>query len=528
MGRLGRDFRRGKLEALLGRADDEKMVRLVALVTAVIGGAAGAANAVTDLPEEAVGAQIGSPGYIAPWILETLVNELLAAPNQVIPVRGRYRTMRTESYAVLRRLTDLIIALENAEDGIFLAKHDVFTEMHRLTQRQFFWQRGVANAPALYRSLRLYGTGKAAEHFEREAGLSTSDFVKVGFWLASTLSDCEAVLRDTDLSEISVSPIVRERALARLAIGHAEARERTRGMRAGKLHTAYKPSLLRDYPVIAFGAAGERLRAPLPELITQRLTAGHYLDVVGGGAAVWTEIGERFEGYCVDYLTAMMAPMTVDGEFEYGPKKARRRTPDVLVSDGGELVLVAECKAKRMTFEARFAEDPVAEATGGYAEIAHGIFQLWRFRADVRRGVAGAPAMRDDCLAILLTVEPWLTMARNQEEDVLAIAHLLADECGIAPEERCPVPVCLIDDVEHVLQQGNARTFLAACREVAYGEKAGWILSVAHAAELQEPRPYPFTGAIGDYLPWWSDPATHQEPGEPALPTGAAKPLDRA
>lgn len=523
MGRLGRDFRRGKLEALLGRADDEKMVRLVALVTAALGGAAGAAKAVTDLPEEAVGAEIGSSPYIAPWILETFVNELLAAPKQTGPIRGRYRSVRTDSYAVLRRLTNLIISLENAEDGIFLAKHDVFTEMHRLTQRQFFWQRGVANAPALYRSLRLYGTGKAAEHFEREAGLSTSDFVKVGFWLASALSGREAVKRDTDLSEIGVSSTARERALARLALGHAEARERARWMRAGNLHTAYRPSLLRDYPVIAFGAASERLRAPLPELIIQRFTSGHYLDVVGGGAEVWTEIGERFEAYCVDYLTAVMAPLTVSGEYEYGPKKARRRTPDVLVTDGDELVLVAECKAKRMKFEARFAEDPVAEATAGYAEIARGIFQIWRFRADARRGVAGAPAMRDDCLAILLTVDPWLTMARNQEKDVLAAAHTLADEGGIAPEERCPVPVCLIDDVEHVLQQGTARTFLSACREVAYGEKAGWILSVAHAAELQEPRRYPFTDAIGEYLPWWSDHATNPEPAKPASPAGAAK-----
>ncbi len=515
MGRLGRDFRRGKLEALLGRADDEKMVRLVALVTAVFGGAAGAAKAVADLPDDAVGAQIGSPRYIAPWLLETLVNELLAAPKQAAPVRGRYRTVRTDSYAVLRRLTGLIISLENAEDGIFLAEHDVFTEMHRLAQRQFPWQRGVFNAPAFYRSLRLYGAGKAAEYFEREAGVSTSDFVKVGVWLAGALRSSEAVRRDTDLSELDILPEVRERALARLALSHAEARERTRRMRVGKLHTAYRPSLLRDYPVIAFGSAGDRLRAPLPELITHRFTAGHYLDVVGGGSAVWTEIGERFETYCVEYLAEMMAPLTVDGEHEYGPKKARRRTPDVLVSDGGELVLVAECKAKRMTFEARFAEDPVAEASAGYAEIARGIFQIWRFRADVRAGVAGAPAMRDDCLAILLTVDPWLTMARNQEKDVLAAARTLADVDGIAPKDRCPVPVCLIDDVEHVLQQGTAQTFLTACREVAYGEKVGWILSIAHAAELQEPKPYPFTGAIGDYLPWWSDHAKDPEPGKP-------------
>lgn len=49
-------------------------------MTGALGGAAGAANAETDLPEEVVGAEVGSGQYIAPWIPETFVNELLAAP----------------------------------------------------------------------------------------------------------------------------------------------------------------------------------------------------------------------------------------------------------------------------------------------------------------------------------------------------------------------------------------------------------------------------------------------------------------
>lgn len=44
--------------------------------------------------------------------------------------------------------------------------------------------------------------------------------------------------------------------------------------------------------------------------------------------------------------------------------KARFRTPDVLISDTRHVVCAVECKAKRMSFEARFADDPMVEDAG--------------------------------------------------------------------------------------------------------------------------------------------------------------------
>ncbi len=101
-----------------------------------------------------------------------------------------------------------------------------------------------------------------------------------------------------------------------------------------------------------------------------RYTSGLYLDVVQGGAAVWTDIGKRFETYVLEYLQAMMIPYDVSGEAVYGPKKARHRTPDVLVSSGAGIVAAVECKAKRMSFDARYADDPVAAASIGFEELA--------------------------------------------------------------------------------------------------------------------------------------------------------------
>jgi hypothetical protein len=471
------------------------MISLISAVAAVQSGNENALHAVQDLPREAIGAELGSPHYMPFWSLETLVNELLATPKPKRLGIGYTRVLNADTFNTLRMLNSILVKLENAEDSIFLAKYDVFYEMARIAQRQFHWQRGVASAPHFYRSMLLYGTGTAREFFEASVG--------TGVCMSGSLARAGLVLRHRDLSEVGVSPEVREAALARLVIPHAEARARAAKMRAGNRHTAYRPSILRDFPIISFGELGERLRAPIPELIMYRYTSGLYLDVVQGGSAVWTEIGRRFESYVLEYLQAMMSPYKVIGEQVYGPKKASRRTPDVLISGDAGVVAAVECKAKRMTFDARFADDPVSAATIGFDELAKGMFQIWRFFSHARRGLTGDIRVAPNCRGVIVTADSWLTMANNQAESVFTAALALADAEGdIEEQDRREIAFCQIDDVELALQFGTGDSFLTACNEIAAGEKKGFMLSVAHAMTRDEERPYPFSERIADLLPW--------------------------
>ncbi|WP_146191649.1 hypothetical protein [Azospirillum humicireducens] len=517
VGRLGRDVMRRKLERLLAQSVDEGMIALVSAIAQLQAGNPAPLQFLRDFPSEAVGASLQSDYHIPLWILETIVNELLATPKKPGFGVGMSRILRADRFASMRLLANVLIELENAEDGIFLAKHDVFTEMARIAQRQFPWQRGIANGPSVYRSLYLYGSGRAASFFESSAGITVSDFVKVGFYLSSRLGHASSTGRFQDLSSIAITPDQREAALAKYALPHAAARSHAMMIRADRRHTAYRPSILRDFPVITFGDRNERLRAPISELITYRFTSGLHRDVVTGGAAVWTEIGSRFEQYCLDYLQAMMRPFTVIGEQNYGTKKSRYRTPDVLVMNNGVVHLVAECKAKRMSFDARFSDDPAAAASLGFNEIAKGIFQIWRFFAHARTKVTDIVEVHSDCQGILITADSWLTMARNQEAHVYRAAHAMADqEGGIEPQDRRDIAFCVIDDIEFVLQNGSAEAFLTACRGVCSGEKKGWILSVAHAVSQGAARPYPFLDRIGEILPWWN--CEKQDYENPSIP----------
>lgn len=186
--------------------------------------------------------------------------------------------------------------------------------------------------------------------------------------------------------------------------------------------------------------------------------------------------------YVLEYLQAMMQDYKVTGEETYGPKKARHRTPDVLIRDASEVVAVLECKAKRMSLDARYADDLIAAAAVGFDELAKGIFQIWRFLAHARLRLTHNVQVLQDYQAIMVTADSWLTMARNEAERVLAAAHALADaEGGIDAGDRRDIAFCQIDDVEFALQNGTADSFLIACREIATGEKRAHALRSAYS-----------------------------------------------
>ena len=83
-----------------------------------------------------------------------------------------------------------------------------------------------------------------------------------------------------------------------------------------------------------------------------------------------------------------------------------------------------ECKATKLTFPAQFADDPIAEAKIGYDEIAKGVFQLWRYFSHARRGIVSTDAVRADAYGMVLTLDTWLVMSRELQEQVLGTAAI--------------------------------------------------------------------------------------------------------
>jgi hypothetical protein len=320
--------------------------------------------------------------------------------------------------------------------------------------------------------------------------------------------DNAAIARDQNHPELGVTPELFRATLGIIGRPINDVRCEARALRLAPDHVGYKPSVLRRFPCIIFE---DRLRAPLRELLVARVTSGLYYDVIGEGGDVPREIGERFEDYCFGLLSDQWDDVDVRNSFIYrllGQGKSMD-APDLRLRHGGETMLIAECKAKRMPLLTRFGENPLKDprAQAGFDEVAKGIFQIWRFKSHVRQGFIPNEQIHAGAIGLVLTIDNWLTLARGRYDDFLARAMALADDDGgITEADRCPVSFCSIVDLEHSLMTASFDSFAAALRDIATAEFAGWHFAHVHDRHSPkgiEARPYPFRKKVGEVLPWW-------------------------
>jgi len=503
MSLLQRDRARKRLRDTLAIAPDEPFLQMIWAINALHEGRPDLAARLIAFPPEAAEQKAGDPLAIHAWELETLVNQLILTPK-----KPGQRFYPCNNFSTASEFTNYLRKAENAEYAASGDPTQILNEMHRIGQRQFPWQRQAPNLPDFYRPLFLYGQGGCAEAFEAAHQLTVSQFALIGFALFATFMGRPYIDRLYDLSTLGITPEQLQAGLRLLSIdtndAGVELRSIVQGAGANAWPMAYKPSLLRSRPLIAYGARGERLRAPLPKLILQRVTFGLYYDVFQPGGALRNEIAARFEQYAADLIGAMMPAFNVEPAYAYPVGRGRQiDAPDLLVSHAGELAVVIECKATKLTFAAQFSEDPAADAQTRYAEIGKGVFQVWRFFAHCRLGRTRhhvTPATR----GLLLTLDTWLVMARDLQTHVREIAAALADaDPDILEEDRRPVLFAAIQDFEGLLRQTDEQGLLQTLHAGAEDRFLGWILPniSRELGPLAERKTYPFNPDV--LLPWW-------------------------
>jgi hypothetical protein len=504
-----RNLYKGKVTDLLAKADDEAFFIMVWATHAIQTERSDKARPFLTFPQKAVTDDLASEFAVHPWKLETILNELLAIrKSKLLPNRpNRYLDCR--QFRTIAHVIKMLAELENAQDGLALKRVDVFREMHRLGQRQFEWQRGFLSYPQFYRSGFIYSGDLTRSFFADANGFTIADFSLASFALHSLFLDNPVVLRKGGMGQIGIPEKTLGAIFDLVSIPHARARKRAANLRSGPGHPGYKPSLFRDYPCVAFGDAGERVHAPLPDLVTLRSTSGLFYDVIKGGDNVRNEISRRFETYCLEFIRSMLPSHVVKSSYKYRFRKDQMDTPDLLVYGGGAISLVLECKATRMSYEARSSEEPMADARRGYQEMAKGVFQIWRFASHHRRGLLGHERLQQGVKGIVLTLDTWLSMAPAMQSDVFELARTMAAnrDPGIIEADQIPVIFCPIDDLEQTLGAATEASFFRSVNAAMEKRFQGWRLSGVHreiAPEVSENKGYPFVSRMAEVLPWWS------------------------
>lgn len=507
MSRLRRDRSQRKLNRMLEAADDEAFFIMAWAVRALQSDNHDAVGNILSYPAEAVTTELTSRYAVYPWKIETLLNESLAIRKLPI-IRGQpNRILNCQIWPVVAELHNTLRDLEDACDGIYLKNGDVFLEMGRLTQRQFEWQRGFLSYAQFFRAGYLYGGPLTAAFFANRNGFTVPELVQAGFLLYALCRRRQYVTRDLATEEIGL-PSERFRAILDLiSISLADARRRAAELRAGVGHVGYKMSLFREFPCVAFGARNERIRAPLPDLLALRCTSGMFYDVVKGGHPINNEVGARFEQYSYELIQAWLPEYEVSAALRYRFRGSDIETPDIRVRGESGVKIIFECKAARMSYVARFGENPFQDASRGFEEIAKGVFQIWRYAAHVRLGLVPDEHLDTNASGVVLTLDSWLSMTRPLRLQVLEKAQDMARQNpDILPADQIPILFCPIDDLERAFTAAHDDVFFNAVAAAHTEEFDGWMLSgVAPkvAPEGHARNWYPFEERMAEVLPWW-------------------------
>lgn len=497
-----------KLRELLASAEEQGLLWQIWAACALRDGKPElAARILKDPPKEPwdFGPRLGP---IPPWHLETLVNERLLVPPFPPPPRrnGFVKVLNTDRFSALKQLASLLHAWEEAESGIVLDRLDVLKEMPRLTHRQFEWQRGFQNGPAYYRWAFIYGGPLANAHFQSKAGgLTTADFMFYGFAANAIFGNRPVWRRHLWNADLGIDRETGEKALALLSQTPEAARRLAKQIRNAPGGPAYQRSVLRVAPVIAFDG-GEALVAPLPDLVSARVTSGLFYDHAGAPSDVRNEAGARFELYVCDLLNGALPAMKTALGTPYRRQGQPVDPPDVLSEYEGRLAAVFECKARKMSFDARFSE--TSETDPGHEELAKGVFQLWRFFAHHRHGtITTGPRPNLKTAAVLVTLDNWMQMSSDRQQRVLAMARELAARKDplIEAEDQRTIVFCSIEDLETTLQRSDEPRFLRDLAAAAEERFTGWMLpNINMSDEDGLDKPFPLIDRMAEVLPWWN------------------------
>jgi hypothetical protein len=301
------------------------------------------------------------------------------------------------------------------------------------------------------------------------------------------LSSAPYVTNDGSWEKIGVSWEEVEKVLSLVSLSHPQAVTAATASYNVAVPVADRPSIYRRHPCIRFGERGknERIRAPLPELIFDRITSGIFYDLQDGVGGIRTEYGNRFEEYCYLLFTRMLPKLTWQSEWQYGTKGRIRRSPDIVCSIGGEVELAVECKATRMSHYAKFGKFPGSDR--GIDDMVKAVVQLWRFFGDVRLGRARIGA-GSAATGVVLTLDDWLVLAKPLVDQVheRASTRSAQEHPELIDADRRPIVFVTISELERILSTANEGSFLEAIKLAADPNQELWSLRGVHANLIKD------------------------------------------
>jgi len=310
------------LKSMLENTDDLRLMCMFWAIDAVQSGREKEAKKFLVHPEAAATDALDSPYAVYKWDLETLINLTLNNLKSRLPFK-MWPSINTRDFNTVADLVNTLRAVEDDESEVRIDVSNILLEMHRISHRQFAWQRGWVRTSDIYRHLYIYGQGLCAEYFEKTHSLTVADFVSVAFGLYAVLLRGPWTDHLTGMDLVGIDEDTVKKAHALLSGEVWAVRRESRKLLARfeeKLGTTlpviYQPSYLRIKPVL-YSVALNKYIAPLPDLIMLRATVGLYYDLAPAGTTVMNDSNARFEEYARRSIKAYCPDFEPEPAFQY-------------------------------------------------------------------------------------------------------------------------------------------------------------------------------------------------------------------
>jgi hypothetical protein len=424
--RVSKLYFRNKLKNLLKKTRLRDLLILIWSVENVRSGNPKVAQRFLSFPKDAVSAKPGDGYFVAPWTLETLINEALV---HHLASQDSRRYLDASLWKSFVSFHNLINDIENAESLDDIPDDGILAAIPRIGWRQFGWQIGYRTSQRYFRAWWLYNFPEANQFCQENYGITVERFSFVGFAVASQLVQYPAVKIDANMQKAGITEDEQNAFFALVSLGSMAAKKTAREQRHGRGQIAYKPSILRRWPMIEIA---REAFCPLPDLLHLRVSDGIFYDLVGNDN-LRRIIADRFEAYVAEVTKHYMPKLQILREEQYGRRSKSRATPDLRVATNeNELCVIIECKARRIPFKVTSSPDPYIEYEDIYSELIKGVLQVRHYISDTRTGSADANwSVVEGVVGVVLMLEPWLQM------DAVTITKILdaaAVDCAKHPK----------------------------------------------------------------------------------------------
>ncbi|KQX22143.1 hypothetical protein [Variovorax sp. Root434] len=333
------------------------------------------------------------------WELAVLSRELVlhASPTGALrlsPIQG------------LIRLTNMLKSVDNnmAKDNI--SPESAYNSLSATGQLQFAWQRN-REFNALMRYYKVFSAPAVEALLTRQTGVTTREWFLVGFAIAGHLRTHFGISNRQDYSPVGIELARSQTVFEKLSQPLVALQEEFNKAARYDDTWMYTWNPLAAKPLVSLNPkAPHHLHCPVPAFVLSRVSQGLYYEI-SAAEGFNNPFGASFQAYVGEVLAATFPSPRFDllEEREYKVGRATKHGADWILTDD-QANLFLECKAKRMTQDAKSAVDPAI--IGQQVDfLAKAVVQLYKNIADALAGHTQWQPNNRPVYPVVVTLEDW-------------------------------------------------------------------------------------------------------------------------